>query len=193
MRMSAWVPGLAAVLALAVGSSSAAQQAPVGVNPTGAAVLEFQKRLADYVKIHKQADGQVPSLSETSDPSKIASREIALGDAIRRLRAEAQPGDIFFAEIRPVLIKVIRDDFASRTATDRKALVEELPNMKLTVNMVYPPKLPLGTVPARLLRVLPDLPPELEYRIIGRNLLLRDSKANIVVDFIRDVVPTIPG
>lgn len=81
----------------------------------------------------------------------------------------------------------------SRSATDRKALVEELPNMKLTVNMVYPPRLPLGTVPARLLRVLPDLPPELEYRIVGRNLLLRDAKANIVVDFIRDVVPTIPG
>ena len=192
MRMSAWLPGSATLLALAIGNPSVAQT-PAGVNPTGAAVLEFQKSVAAYVKVHKQADGQVPSLSETSDPAKIASREVALGDAIRRLRADAQPGDIFSAEIRPVLIKVIQDDFKSRSATDRKALVEELPNMKLTVNMVYPPKLPLGTVPARLLRVLPDLPPELEYRIIGRNLLLRDVKANIVVDFIRDVVPTIPG
>jgi hypothetical protein len=190
--MSAWVPGLAAVLVLAVAGPSVAQP-PAGVNPTGAAMLEFQKRLASYVKVHEQADGQVPSLTETSDPAKIASREVALGDAIRRLRAAAQPGDIFVVEVQPVLIKVIRDDFASRTATDRKALVEELPDMKLTVNMVYPTKLPLGTVPARLLRVLPDLPPELEYRIVGRNLLLRDSKANIVVDFIRDVVPTIPG
>ena len=192
MRMSAWLPGLAVVLGLAIGSPGAAQK-PAGVNPAGGAVLEFQKRVAAYVKIHKQADGQVPSLTETSDPAKIASREVALGDAIRRLRADAQPGDVFCAEIRPVLIKIIRDDFASRSTTDRKALVEELPNMKLTVNMVYPPKLPLGTVPARLLRVLPDLPPELEYRIVGRNLLLRDVTANIVVDFIRDVVPTIPG
>lgn len=192
MRMSAWLPGSAMVLALAIGSPSVAQT-PAGVNPTGAAVLEFQKRVAAYVKVHRQADGQVPSLTETSDPAKIASREAALGDAIRGLRADAQPGDIFCTEIRPVLIKVIRDDFASRSATDRKALVEELPNMKLTVNMVYPPKLPLGTVPAKLLRVLPDLPPELEYRIVGRHLLLRDVKANIVVDFIRDVVPTIPA
>jgi hypothetical protein len=190
MRMSAWLPRFATVAAFAIASPSLAQP---GVNPTGAAVLEFQKRVAGYVKVHKQADGQVPSLSETSDPAKIASREVALGDAIRRLRADAQPGDIFYPDVRPVLIKVIRDDFASRSATDRKALVEELPNVKLTVNMVYPPKLPLGTVPARLLRVLPDLPPELEYRIVGRNLLLRDVKANIVVDFIRDVVPTIPA
>ena len=65
--------------------------------------------------------------------------------------------------------------------------------MKLTVNMTYPSKLPLATVPAKLLRALPDLPPELEYRIVGRSLLLRDVKANIVVDFVRDAVPTIPS
>ena len=44
-----------------------------------------------------------------------------------------------------------------------------------------------------LLRKLPDLPPELEYRIVGRSLLLRDVKANLIVDILRDVVPTIPS
>ena len=43
-----------------------------------------------------------------------------------------------------------------------------------------------------LLRKLPDLPPELEYRIVGRHLILRDVKANLIVDVLRDVVPTIP-
>jgi hypothetical protein len=59
--------------------------------------------------------------------------------------------------------------------------------------MTYPSSLPLGTVPARLLRELPDLPPELEYRIVARHLILRDAKANIIVDFIRNAVPTIPS
>ena len=81
----------------------------------------FRQRVAEYVKVHKQADGQVPSLAETSDPAKIANREVALGDAIRRLRAGAQPGDVFCEPIRPVLIKVVRDDFAKRSATDRRA------------------------------------------------------------------------
>ena len=57
----------------------------------------------------------------------------------------------------------------------------------------YPTTLPLITVPAKLLRVLPQLPEELEYRILGRHLLLRDVKGNIVVDYVRDAVPTIPS
>ena len=194
MHWSAWMARLALVSAFAIAGPSAAQSPPAGVNPTGAAVLAFQKRVADYVKVHRQADGKVPSLAETNDPAKISEREVALGEAIRALRSGAQPGDVFCEEVRPVLIKVIRDDFAKRSAMDRKALVQELPaKMALTVNMTYPSKLPLATVPAKLLRALPDLPPELEYRIVGRNLLLRDVKANIVVDFVRDAVPTIPS
>ena len=71
--------------------------------------------------------------------------------------------------------------------------MHELPrNVKVDVNTVYPTTIPLVTFPAGLLRKLPDLPPELEYRIVGRNLILRDVKANLIVDVLRDVVPTIP-
>jgi hypothetical protein len=193
MRTSGWAAVLALVSASAVSGAAEVRQAPV-VNPTGAAVLAFKQRLADYVKVHKQADAEVPSLAETRDPAKISQREVALGDAIRRLRAGAKPGDIFVEEVRPVLIEAIREDFAKRSAADRKALVEDMPaNTKLAVNMTYPSSLPLGTVPARLLRELPDLPPELEYRIVARHLILRDAKANIIVDFIRNAVPTIPS
>ena len=59
--------------------------------------------------------------------------------------------------------------------------------------MTYPTTLPLETVPGKLLRVLPQLPEVLEYRILGRHLILRDVKANLVVDFVRDAVPTIPS
>jgi hypothetical protein len=191
MTTSAWLGALALAGTAAIPTVAAHQAAPV--NPAGAAVLAFQQRLADYVKVHKEAEGKVPDLSETKDPAKIAQREVALGRTIRELRASAKPGDVFCDEVRPVLTRVIRDDFAERSAADRKALVQELPaSVKLTVNMTYPTTLPLATVPAKLLRALPDLPPELEYRIVGRHLLLRDVKGNIVVDFIRDAVPTIP-
>ena len=65
--------------------------------------------------------------------------------------------------------------------------------MKVDINTVYPTTLPLATFPPLLLRKLPDLPPELEYRIVGRSLILRDVKANLIVDILRDVVPTIPS
>jgi len=113
---------------------------------------------------------------------------------IQTLRAGAQPGEIFAAEYQPYFIKIVKDDFAGRSAADRKALIWELPkNMKVDINTVYPTTLPLATFPAALLRKLPDLPPELEYRIVGRSLILRDVKANLIVDILRDVVPTIPS
>ena len=186
-------------VALAVSSLAANPLAGPGrqdqrVNATGAAVQAFQKAVAEYVKVHNEAESQVPALSETKDPAKISAREAALGVAIKALRAGAKPGDIFVPEVQPVVIEAVRRDFSTRTATDRKAMVEDLPKqMTLTINMVYPTTLPLATFPAKLLRSLPDLPPELEYRIVGRHLILRDVKANLVVDFLRNIVPTIPS
>jgi len=163
------------------------------VNPVGAAVLEFQKRIEAYMKIHNEAEGKVPNLRRTDDPVEISSREKALADTIMTLRPGAQPGDIFAKEYQPYFIQIVQDDFKKRSATDRKALVHELPRgVKVSINTVYPTTLPLITFPAMLLRSLPDLPPELEYRIVGRHLLLRDVKANLIVDALYDVVPTIP-
>jgi hypothetical protein len=163
------------------------------VNAMGAATLEFQKRVQAYMKIHNEAEAKVPNLKRTDDPVEIAQRERALAEMIMTLRAGAQPNDIFAKEYQPHCVKIITDDFADRSAADRKALVHELPrNVKVDVNTVYPTTIPLITFPAGLLRKLPDLPPELEYRIVGRSLILRDVKANLIVDVLRDVVPTIP-
>jgi hypothetical protein len=93
-------------------------------------------------------------------------------------------------EYVPVLKKTIRDDFATRTAAERKALILELPrNVKFGVNRLYPTTIPLATFPANLLKALPDLPPELEYRIVNRHLILRDVEANYVVDMVPNVFP----
>jgi hypothetical protein len=181
-------------------NQSAMQLAPVNnptvtpdgqpVNPQGAATLEFHKRIEAYMKIHNEAEAKVPNLKRTDDPVEIASREKALGEMIMTLRAGAQPGDIFAKEYQPYFIQIVEDDFKKRSIADRKALVHELPkNAKVSINTVYPTTLPLITFPAALLRVLPDLPAELEYRIVGRHLLLRDVKANLVVDALYDVVP----
>ena len=164
------------------------------VNAQGAATLEFKKRIDAYMKIHNEAEGKVPALKKTDDPKEISDREKALGEMIMTLRANAQPGDIFAPEYQPYFIKIVQDDFKTRSAADRKALVSELPaKMKVDINTIYPTTMPLETFPPALLRKLPDLPPELEYRIVGRSLLLRDAKANLIVDILRDVVPTIPS
>jgi hypothetical protein len=175
-------------------AASAAPDGQPGTNAQGAATLEFQNRIKAYLKIHNEAEGKVPNLKRTDDPQQISDREAQLAKAIQTLRAQAKVGEIFAPEYQPYFIKIVQDDFASRSAVDRKALINELPkNMKADVNTVYPTTLPLATFPAALLRKLPDLPPELEYRFVGRSLILRDVKANLIVDILRDVVPTIPS
>lgn len=173
---------------------SAAPDGGTAPNAQGAATLEFQNRIKAYLKIHNEAESKVPNLKRTDDPKQISDREMALAQAIQTLRAGAQIGGIFAPEYQPYFIKIVQDDFSTRSARDRKAIINELPkNMKVEVNTVYPTMLPLATFPAVLLKKLPDLPPELEYRLVGRSLILRDVKANLIVDILRDVVPTIPS
>ncbi len=173
---------------------TAAPASQAGENAQRAATLAFQDRIKIYLKTHNEGESKVPNLKDTDDPKQISSREEALARAIQTLRANAQIGDIFAPASQPYFIKIVQDDFAMRSAVDRKAIISELPkDMNADINTVYPTTLPLATFPAGLLRKLPDLPPELEYRLVGRSLILRDVKANLIVDILRDVVPTIPS
>ena len=51
----------------------------------------------------------------------------------------------------------------------KPAMMEENPGqaVKLRVNGRYPDTIPLSTMPPQVLRALPKLPRELEYRFIG--------------------------
>ena len=44
-------------------------------------------------------------------------------------------------------------------------------------------------MPTRLLLALPALPEELQYRFMNRALILWDVHAELIVDFIPDVIP----
>ena len=56
------------------------------------------------------------------------------------------------------------------------------------INAKYAEGKSLPSVPSNLLMNLPTLPHELEYRIIGNNLILRDTGADIIVDFMLNAV-----
>lgn len=160
------------------------------VNPAGAATKQFLDRMQEYVAFHERVDNTVPNLRETPNPEEIARREQALAAALIKARPDAKEGDFFIASYRPILLRIIREDFAKRSAVDRKALIVELPKgVKVGVNQAYPTTLPLATFPPNLLKALPELPKILEYRIVGRDLILLDNKGSVVVDVMRNVFP----
>ena len=66
---------------------------------------------------------------------------------------------------------------------------EVMQPVTLAVNAIYPDSAPFSSVPPSLLLKLPVLPDQVRYRFVGRALILRDTEANVILDFIPDVVP----
>jgi len=159
----------------------------------GALVLQdFDKRIAAYLKLHREASGHLPALKHTGTSAEISHRETALAAKIREARSSASQGEIFTPEIaaqfRLLIGETMRGPSARRI---RESLRQATPVWLSTikVNMTYPRNVPLQTSPPTLLMNLPQLPPELEYRFVDHTLILRDREANLVVDFMRDAIP----
>jgi hypothetical protein len=66
---------------------------------------------------------------------------------------------------------------------EREAKVE------VRVNAEYPVDAPLSMVTPALLARLPAPPAPLEYRFVGRDLILLDASARLIVDVIENAVP----
>ena len=156
-------------------------------NAQAQAVADFSKRVTAYLDLAKKLSEGLPPLKRTDDPSEISSRETALGEAIRAGRAGAQPGAILTPEVAEIFRRVIKNDFRRRTPQGQKIMRDEIPDFHPKVNLTYPSEWPLATFPATTLAKLPELPDGLEYRLLSDALILRDVKANIIVDFILDV------
>ena len=167
-------------------AAPAAQQA---VNPLASAMVDFKKRVDAYLELRKAVTQTYPEVRQTGNPTKIHEREVALGMGIAMARVNAKAGDIF-GPLSGHLLKVVDEDWNSRSPADQKAILSEIPKgLVLKVNQAYPPKVPLATVPPKLLAQLPMLPEELEYRLVDRRLLLRDRDANLVVDVLVGTEP----
>lgn len=182
------------VLAAQQGRNSAgkpvAKPDGVPVNEIAALQVDFKNRIDHYMEIRKRAAKDAPPLSETKDPARIKVAEEALAGRIQALRATAEPGDIFTAAIQKTIRQILAPELKGEDGRDTKEILkDDAPKtVPLKVNTKYPEKATLPTVPSNLLLNLPHLPEELEYRIIGKHLILRDTGADLIVDFIPNVI-----
>jgi hypothetical protein len=163
------------------------------MNPTEAALLDFNLHVERYMELRDDVADDVPDLEPTNDPARVRTRNRMLRDRLVQLRAGATHGDVFASNVRPVFRRLL-GRYASGERGDRiqSILEEDAPApgaVPIEVNAAYPAGLPIPTTPPPLLRALPPLPGELEYRIIGKDLILFDEPANLIVDFIKNAVP----
>ena len=153
----------------------------------------FNNRVQEYVKMQKKLEASLSTLKPTMDAAQIVEHQHALARRIADARRDARQGDIFTHEVSEQFRKIIRKTFhGPEGRLARKTIRQDdtpFLSFVLHVNDVYPEDIPLITTPPTLLLKLPELPPELAYRIVGRDLTLKDIKASLIVDFIPNVIP----
>ncbi len=169
-------------------------QASTAAHPNQAdrpVLRDFDARVKEYLALHKKLEDSLPKLPKDATPEQIDSHQRALERLVRQARAGAKPGSVFTPDIREVVRRLMAEVFGGPDGAALKAsIMDENPGpIKLTVNGRYPDTVPLSTVPPQVLQGLPELPEELEFRFIGRHLILMDEHAHIVVDLIENVLP----
>ena len=139
--------------------------------------------------MRKSIESNLTKLKSTPSQEKISHHEVQLRHAVREARKNARPGDIFTpeiaAEIRRLIAMAMKPEDGNHIAQSLRHA--EPVQLHLEINDSYPERVPLQSTPPSLLENLPALPPEIEYRITGRDLVLLDAKANLIVDVIRGV------
>lgn len=202
--MKTWVvrgPGMAAIVRLAsfsllvvtvllVGPS--AGQVPL--TPRDAAALQqWTLNLEDYFVVRELAARVAPPAQLPTSAAEVLRAEAAFAAEIRARRPGAQVGDLFTFDVRRTFRKLI-----ARAITDHQIVLADLLADLVSdivpgsggpvVNQRFPWQLG-APMPPCLLAVLPPLPKELQYRLVGRDLVLIDLDANLVIDILPEALP----
>jgi hypothetical protein len=188
MKVSSWL----AVTLVILAGGAAPDNTVSGAED--AVAKEFGKRLDSYQSIRKKAAKGVPRLPDKASPEQIKARANKLQTNIRTLRAGAKPGDVLTPAVFE-LIAAVRAETAGKAGRSARETVlgegnptKEGAKVALKINAPYPADAPLSTVPPELLARMPALPEGLQYRFVGKNLILYDAEADLIVDFLSQAV-----
>jgi hypothetical protein len=198
------VPTCSILAALFVcGCVTSAQQAskmPEGTNINSDAKLmaDFRAKVDDYLKLRKSLEGKSTApVKSTDDPKQLIDREKALAAQVRAARAGAKRGDFFTPATEAQFRRLMNPSLKGSDGPENKvAIKDDAPEKKdvpFAINGDYPRSEALSTVPPDILRALPPLPPEIQYRFVGRHLILYDSKANMIIDYMLNALPPLPA
>jgi hypothetical protein len=170
-------------------------------------LAKFANEVQEYVDLRRRVSGMLPALTPGSSPEQIASHQLAMKRAIQQARRGAKRGEMFKKPVEAAFRRIIAKERNSpewpeevQEIKQGNPKVEGVPkqsdptqevkkNVPLVVNGDYPDAAPFSSVPSSLLLKLPQLPNEVRYRFVGRALILRDTEANVILDYILDAIP----
>ena len=184
-------------LAAAIAVLSMASEAAAVQMPDVSAMEQFEQRVNAYAALRRAVAARTPPPMVSSDSGAILAAADALAEAIRAARPQARAGDMFTTHsasafrrrIEGVLKRNHRDLADLLTAIDREAPPPAAP---LTVNDRFDWQYG-ALMPGDLIEALPPLPGFLQYRFVGRDLLLIDIEADLIIDILPTLWPLTPG
>jgi hypothetical protein len=160
--------------------------------PGDPAFATFGEAVTRYLSLVQRLHREVPELRVTTQSAEINNRSDMLAGAIQRSRKGAVQGGFFDAQTA----RVIRERLATSLHGENVATLLEGINDEPVVkgppkvHLRFPAASSMATMPSRLLEALPPLPQGLEFRFVGRALVLRDRDAAMILDYLPDALPT---
>jgi hypothetical protein len=170
------------------------------------ALSKFQHEVEEYVELHQELLKRIPTVTPHSTPEEIAAHRRKMTEAIRAERAAEKQGAIFKPKVAASFRELIRKEMAGPegaavlhdlrsgnpkvegTPTQGNPQREVQTPVQVAVNAVYPDAAPASTVPSSLLLKMPPLPDQVKYGFVGSALILRDTEASVILDFVPDVI-----
>jgi len=155
------------------------------------ALATMNDKIREYIELHVKIEKSLPAMPKDATPEQIDKNQRAFEALMQKARTGAKPGDIFTPQAAPVIKSLLATVFSGPDGKILKSSIfDENPGpIKLSVNTRYPDNVPLSNVPPQVLQTLPKLSEDMEYRFIGDNLILLDTHAHIVADYISDAIP----
>lgn len=143
-------------------------------------LAEFNQRVRNYAELRRIAERGVPPLRVTDNADEIIRSERTLTARIREVRRSSDRGQIFSrrmeTQLKNLFVVVV-------DSTTLSAIMDDGPDeFDVDVNEAYARHKSLATMPPNILLLLPALAEDLEYRFVGRHLIVRDVRANMIVD-----------
>ena len=141
---------------------------------------DFDARVLGYFDLRTSLEEGLPAQHVTDNPAVNIAIQRTLARRIRRARAGAPRGAIFTPAISVEFRRIL---LIETTPETRATIMDDNPGQfSHRINGDYPQRRTLSTMPGTFLAVLPVLPDGLEYRFLGPNLILHDTRANVILD-----------
>lgn len=197
IRLRAILVGFVVLLAIAAADIAMANSfrsqiaQPVVTEQEKQMLAAFDRHVKDYLKQRERVKAKLQPISKDATPEQIAAYQKAFMESLRAMRTGTKPGYIFNPQTVEYFRRIIKTEVPAADKPEiRQTILEaDTKGVPLKVNFPYPETKELTQIPPTLLLRLPQLPKEVKYRYVGRNLLLVDTDNNLIVDYMLDALP----